>query len=185
MELTGKAAHALGNAIKNVHAGADKLFAKKLAPKLAPTLMVQSPAFTGLGRLPVSATAEGQGTPPPISWSAPPAGTKSLVVMVEDPEAPLPEPFVHWMVYDIGAGVRSLDRESVPGCTMGENSKLQSTFTPAAPPPGHGEHGYHFQVFALDIGTDFVPALGRKALLERLLGHVLAWGELVGTYSRA
>ena len=70
------------------------------------------------------------------------------------------------------------------GYRHGKNSKLSTGFTPAAPPPGHGPHHYHFQVFALDVALIDPPGIGRGSLVDRMKGHVLAWGEIVGVYER-
>jgi Raf kinase inhibitor-like YbhB/YbcL family protein len=105
--------------------------------------------------------------------------------MCEDPDAPFPEPFVHWIVYGIPPTVHALDGARATQWKEGRNSKLQTGFTGAAPPSGHGVHHYHFQVLALDKPLDQEePGLGRGALLSAMRGHVLAFGDLVGTYER-
>ena len=93
-----------------------------------------------------------------------------------DPDAPFPEPYVHWMVYGIAPNASFGERYN-----EGKNSKLAIGFTPAAPPRGHGLHHYHFEVFALDAATDYDPGVGRSQLLEQMKGHVLGWGEVIGT----
>jgi Raf kinase inhibitor-like YbhB/YbcL family protein len=106
-------------------------------------------------------------------------------VVVEDPDAPLPEPFVHWIVYGLPANVSSLDASTMAHACEGKNSTMMTGFTPAAPPPGHGLHRYHFQVFALDAHLVLEAGPGRSKLFDAMRGHVLAWGEVVGTYERA
>ena len=91
---------------------------------------------------------------------------------------------MHWIVYGIPTYARSLDGRTPAIAKQGKNSKLHNGFTPAAPPPGHGLHHYHVQIFALDVPTDLPPGVGRGALVDHMRGHVLAWGELVGTYER-
>jgi Raf kinase inhibitor-like YbhB/YbcL family protein len=183
MGIVDEAVEALGHSIRNVHAGSDKLMSRKLMGQTAPAIAVTSPAFAPLGRLPVSCTVDGAGTPPAIEWIHVPAKTQSMVLACEDPDSPLPEPFVHWIVYGIRASARSLDARTSAALQHGKNSKFATGFLPIAPPPGQGVHHYHFQVFALDSETE-IDGLGRSALVDHMEGHVLAWGELVGTYER-
>ncbi len=183
MGIADEAVEAVGHAARNVHAGRDKLASHKAAGRMVPEIVVTSPEFADGARLPLSCTVDGAGAPPTIEWGEVPAGTQSVVVVCEDPDAPLPEPFVHWIVYGIRPAARSLDAQTAAECQHGKNSKFATGFTPAAPPPGHGVHHYHFQVFALETETE-LDGLGRSALIEHMKGHVLAWGELVGAYER-
>jgi Raf kinase inhibitor-like YbhB/YbcL family protein len=183
MGIADEAIEAVGHLTRNVRAGSDALMSCKVGGPRAPGIAVTSPAFASEGRLPISCTVDGLGTPPTIEWSSVPSETQSVVVVCEDPDAPFPEPFVHWIVYGIGASARSLDAKTSAGYQHGKNSKFGTEFTPPAPPPGHGVHHYHFQVFALDAETE-IDGLGRAALVDHLKGHVLAWGEIVGTYER-
>jgi Raf kinase inhibitor-like YbhB/YbcL family protein len=135
--------------------------------------------------LPLSATADGDGAPPHLEWIGVPASARSVAIVVEDPDAPFPRPFVHWLVFDIDpATVSSIDfRHGVPG-REGKNSMMKAGFTPAAPPPGNGMHRYYFQVFALDVVLGLEEGAGRSALIDAMRGHIVAWGQLVGTYER-
>jgi hypothetical protein len=184
MKIADEAVHAVGHAIRKVHAGSDKLISQKVAGQMAPAIAVASPAFADQARLPISCTVDGAGMPPTLEWGNVPAKTQTIVVVCEDPDAPLPEPFVHWVVYEIPASARSLNAQTSEEYERGKNSKFAIGFIPAAPLPGHGVHRYHFQVFALDTETE-IDALGRSALVAHMTGHVLAWGELVGTYERS
>ncbi|HEY3820421.1 MAG TPA: YbhB/YbcL family Raf kinase inhibitor-like protein [Polyangiaceae bacterium] len=170
--------------MRSVHAGADKLLARKVSATTAARLTVTSPDFADGAPLPISCTVDGAGTPPALQWAAPPTATQSLVVVCEDPDAPLPEPFVHWIVYGIPPAARTIDASVIARYGQGQNSKLANAFAPPSPPPGHGVHHYHFQVFALDAPFDGEASVGRRTLVNRLKGHVLAWGEIVGTYER-
>jgi phosphatidylethanolamine-binding protein (PEBP) family uncharacterized protein len=87
-------------------------------------------------------------------------------------------------VYGMPGVAEDLDAQSQADYRLGQNSKLDLGFTPAAPPPGHGVHHYHFQVFALDRPVQLDPGAGRGDLLDVMKGHVTGWGELVGTYER-
>ena len=177
-------ARTIGHALEGVHAGSEDLVARKIASGMPQAITVESAAFAANASLPISCTADGVGLPPPIGWDGVPEGTRSIVVVCEDPDAPLPKPFVHWIVYGIPASERSVDAESTSRWIVGENSRFASTFAPVAPPPGHGVHHYHFQVFALDTPSDLAPGLGRNTIVEHMENHVLAWGEIVGTYER-
>lgn len=167
-----------------MRAGADRLAARRFELAV-PKLSVTSDWFEDGAPLPARCTADGEGVPPPLRWSEPPPNTRELVLICEDPDAPLADPFVHWLVYDLSAESRSLDSESVKHAREGKNSKLDDAFTPAAPPPGHGVHHYHFQLFALDAPTALERNEGRTKLLDAMDGHVIAYGELVGTFTRA
>lgn len=183
MNLKDELAGLAGKALRSVHAGSDQLSGRRF-PRDVPTLTLTSPWFEDGGALPERATKDGAGEPPPLQWSEPPPETRELVLIVEDPDAPKPEPFVHWLVYDISAEARSLDAESVKHAREGKNSLLASSFTPAAPPPGHGVHHYHFQLFALDAPLALEKDETKGKLLEQMTGHVIARGELTGTYER-
>ncbi len=176
-------ARAAGRAAKSLHAGEDALAWRKVANEIPRTLEVTSPLFTDGAELPRRATVDGAGEPVPIAWTAEPPDTRSFVLVVEDPDAPLAEPFVHWLVYDIPRTTHAVT-DGAP-LVEGKSSRMQVGFTPAAPPPGHGVHHYHFQVFALDAPLGLAMGAGRTEVLEAMEGHVLAWGDLVGTYQRS
>jgi Raf kinase inhibitor-like YbhB/YbcL family protein len=174
----------VGSVLKTFHAGDEKLAAARLANGVLPTLQVSSEWFEQGASLPIRCTVDGEGIAPPLRFSEPSADTRSLVLVCEDPDAPMPEPYVHWLVYGIPPGVKLLDASTLPAFREGENSKLKVGFTPAAPPPGHGVHHYHFQLFALDTLVTLERGAGRSKLYEAMLGHVIDWGELVGIYRR-
>jgi len=184
MSLGHGIAKAAGRALSSVHAGDDKLAAARLVDEATSRLTVTSPAFQNGKPLPKRFTADGEGEAPELHWSAPPTSARSFVLLCEDPDAPKTEPFVHWLVYDIGADARSLDAATAKQAREGKNSMMAVGFTPAAPPPGHGLHHYHFQLFALDGALNLDARAGRGAVLDAMKGHVVAFGELVGTYER-
>ncbi len=174
----------VGRAVAGMRAGAEKIASRRLGTEQNRTLSVSSPDFPAGGALPRSASKDGDGIPPAIGWGNPPETARSFVLVCEDPDAPLPEPFAHWLVYGIPADMTMLDATTRAAVREGKNSNLQVSFAPAAPPPGHGLHHYHFQVFALDMELGLNPGVGRHELLESMRGHVVAWGEVVGTYER-
>jgi Raf kinase inhibitor-like YbhB/YbcL family protein len=173
-----------GHVISGLHAGDKKLAAHKVAEGMPPSIEVRSVAFDAGTPLPISCTVDGVGAPPPLSFHGVPESASSLVVLCEDPDAPFPEPYLHWIVFDIPGVAEDLDAQSQISYRSGKNSKLEPGYTPAAPPPGHGLHHYHFQVFALDLKPGLEPDVGRGDLLDAMKGHVLAWGEIIGTYER-
>lgn len=184
MPLGHDAAVAFGSALRGIHAGEHKLASRTITTVAQRTIDVSSPTFPDGGRLPGSATVEGEGAPPEIRWSGVPARAQSIALVCEDAEAPLPRPFVHWLVWGIPPTVTRLDPWELDGLREGKNSALRRGFAPAAPPLGHGVHRYHFQLFALDEPADVDDGAGRTALLQAMRGHVVAWGETVGTYER-
>ena len=184
----------LGHALVNVRAGAEKLTI--LQPGLVDidhaTLELSSPAFAQESMLPPRFTADGAGVSPPLVWSTPPAGTASLALLVEDADAPALQPLVHAIVWGIPADAGRLAEGAIvadgagdANGDVGRNSYLREGWLPPDPPTGHGEHRYAFQLFALDAGApDPGDSPGRGALLEAMMGHVLAAGLLVGLYAR-
>jgi Raf kinase inhibitor-like YbhB/YbcL family protein len=178
-----------GKVIEPIRAGVDKLASHLLVPDASlraaiRTLEVTCTAFHDGADLPRAFTADGGNLPPPIAWSHIPEHARSLALIVEDPDAPSLRPFVHWVAYNVPAAVRSITAAPA-AARRGRNSKLEAGYTGAAPPPGHGTHRYHFQLFALDTLLDLPDGAGRSALVQAMRGHVLAWGELSATYRRA
>lgn len=164
-------------------------------PDLQPQarLEVSSPEIRPGGPIPDKYSEYGQAFSPPLSWSAGPEGTRSYVVLLESPDAPEPKPFIHWVAYDIPAGTTQI-RGSLPGqpaltepvaLKQGPNSAGSIGYSGPKPPVGDGPHRYHFQVFALDRMLGLPPGATRAQVLEAMGGHVLAAGELVGTYAKA
>jgi Raf kinase inhibitor-like YbhB/YbcL family protein len=184
MGIAHEAAVGIGRTLESVRAGTERLASRRLdvAPNAA-RLHVSSSLLRDGGALPRSAIREGQSAPPPLRWSGVPASAKSIVVICEDADAPLPEPFVHWMVYGVPATIQALDGTAA-GHPEGLNSRLEVGYTGASPLAGHGVHHYHFQIFALDTMITLHEGAGRSALLESMRGHVVAWGEIVGTHEQ-
>ena len=177
----------LGRSLRSVRAGHARLVVATLdLPDALPALDLTSPAFGDGERLPVRFTADGDGVSPPLIWGDAPPGTQSLALIVEDPDAPLPEPLVHALIIGIAPDAMRLDEGAIaddgPG-GVGRNSFWREGWLPPDPPTGHGVHDYVVQLFALDIEIDAQVA-GRGALTRAIAGHVLAVGVLTGTYSR-
>jgi Raf kinase inhibitor-like YbhB/YbcL family protein len=149
-------------------------------------IVVSSPAFADGGSIPESYTAYGKGYSPPVMWTPVP-GAKSYVVVIEDPDAPGPVPFVHWLVYDIPLTVTALDDPSQgggppDGARQGTSSAGSAAYSPLKPPVGDKTHHYHVQVFALDAAPQPSGTPDLAAIVRAMAGHVLADGETVGVY---
>jgi Raf kinase inhibitor-like YbhB/YbcL family protein len=147
-------------------------------------LLVGSSAFGPGQELPPRFSAAGGNRSPPISWSGMPAETRSLALLVEDPDAPTPKPFLHWMVYAISPRVSGFPEGEANGALEGKNSLLKLGYTGAAPPRGDRPHRYHFQLFALRLEPKLPAALGRRALLTALRGQVIAAADCIATFAR-
>ena len=155
-------------------------------------LTVSSSAFAGGAPIPRAYSAEGQDVSPPLAWSAGPAGTGSYAVVMADPDVTDEPPFVHWMLYNVPAGVTRLD-EGVPGAPklerpegalQGANDRGSLGYYGPRPPAGEPAHRYHVQLFALDRVLDLPHGASRAELLAAMRGHVLASGTLTGTFRR-
>ena len=167
-------------------AGSDKdLAINDPGLKAGARLKVTSSAIAPGGAIPQRYSAYGQSVSPPLAWSGAPAGTRSFALIIEDPDAPTPQPFIHWMAWDIPAGTASIAEGSVPaGARQGKLMYVSKVgYMGPRPPPG-GPHHYHIQLFALDRPLGLPDGAERPALVDAMKGHVLASGELVGTYQQ-
>jgi Raf kinase inhibitor-like YbhB/YbcL family protein len=151
-------------------------------------LDVASPAFEPATPIPARYAAEQQNLSPPLSWSRGPRQTRSYAVVVEDPDAPGRRPFVHWIAHGIPADVTTLEpgagQPDAAGLVQGSNDLGERGWFGMRPPRGDPPHRYHFQIFALDTTLELPPGADRETLVEAMASHVLAAGELVGTYQR-
>jgi Raf kinase inhibitor-like YbhB/YbcL family protein len=148
------------------------------------SIQVSSPAFEPGGTIPRKYTGEGQDLSPPLAWSGLPGGTRELALVCDDPDAPTSKPFVHWVVYKIPADLSGLPEGGARGALEGENDFGGTGYGGPMPPRGHGTHRYRFKVYALDAELGVAGGLTKDELLRAMEGHVLAQGELVGTYER-
>lgn len=185
-----------GSLLKSVRAGHAKLtiVQEDLVPE-GLKLELTSPAFSNGARLPIRFTADGEGVSPPLSWRNVPEATRSLALIVEDADAPLPNPLVHALVFNLPKDVSGLSEGAIvpdgpegearsDGSNVGRNSFMIEGWLPPDPPPGHGTHDYVFQLFALSEVVDVLSNPGRAEFIRSLEGRVLAAGLLVATYSR-
>jgi Raf kinase inhibitor-like YbhB/YbcL family protein len=153
------------------------------------TLRLSSPTFLDGKPIPARYTCEGEDVSPPLAWSGVPGGTKSLVLIVDDPDAPDPKApkmvWVHWVIYDLppdvaglAEGVKVLPREA----KVGLNDWKRAAY--GGPCPPIGRHRYFHKLYALDV---VLPNLGQatKVKVEAAMkGHILAEAQLVGTYQK-
>ncbi len=183
---------AFGHALRGQRAGLDKIafHAVDLRAGMA-ALTVSSLAFADHAPIPERYTADGAGRSPPLQWTGVPPDAASLALIVEDADAPTPQPLVHAIVVDLDGGDGALPEGALPsddndgsGLHVGRNSYLQAAWLPPDPPPGHGVHRYAFQLFALAAGATFDGVPGRDAVLAAVKEHGLASGCLIGTYER-
>ena len=185
MQLGHEIAKLAGKILKPIRAGDDRL--ARAGERSQAKLGVSSSSF-GEGQPIPSRYAGPNGVSPALAWTGLPPGTREVAVLCEDPDAPFPKPFVHWVVYGLAPTTTNLP-EGLPrdphlpvGGTQGKNSTHGLGYTGPKPPPGHGVHHYHFEVFALDAPVDLPPEADREDLISAMKGHVLALGEVVGTY---
>jgi len=180
----------MGRLLAGRHAGDENLLAR--APGLAEvaaTIELTSPAFGAGAPIPKRYTQEGDDRFPPLTWRGVPAAAQELVIVVEDPDAPLPRPVVHAIIHGLSARAEGLDEAEVnaPGFAgFGRNSRGARNYRGPRPILGHGPHRYVFQLFALQQPMRLAEPPTKKALRAALSGGgVLARGELVGTYERS
>jgi len=153
------------------------------------TFKLTSNAFPHGGEIPAKYTCEGQDISPPLAWTGVPPNARSLVLIVDDPDAPDPAApkmtWVHWVLYNIPLGAGSLPegaKELPPGTLQGLNDWRRTGY--GGPCPPIGRHRYFFKLYALDA---MLPNLGQvpKAKLEAAMKpHVVARTELMGTYQK-
>ncbi|NPA26028.1 MAG: YbhB/YbcL family Raf kinase inhibitor-like protein [Chloroflexi bacterium] len=164
---------------------APTLAAQAPATESSPTaaLKLASPAFEDQGPIPARYTCDGENVSPPLQWGPTPPGTRSWVLIMDDPDAP-GGVWDHWIVYDIPAQVTQLAEGQTPPGRQGRNSWGHAYYEGPCPPPGPA-HRYVFRLFALDVPSLGLPEAASKAqVLAAMEGHVLSQAQLIGTYGR-
>jgi hypothetical protein len=143
-------------------------------------------AFQDNGFIPKKFTIDGENVSPILTWSEPPAGTRSFALIVDDPDAP-GGTWVHWVLYDLPASTRSLgegvgrDRELPNHARQGQNDFRKIGYDGPSPPRGV-VHRYFFKLCALDSLTNLKPGATKSQLEQAIKGHVLAQAEIVGRF---
>lgn len=154
-------------------------------------LVMTSSAFAPNGSIPKQYTCEGADVSPALNWSGVPAGTKSLVLIVDDPDAPDPKApkltWVHWLLYNIPSDSSGLaeneKKNGVPkGALPGLNDWKRTGY--GGPCPPIGRHRYFHKLYALDIVLPDLKRPTKSQLLDAIRGHVLAEAQLVGSYEK-
>lgn len=147
-------------------------------------LRVESPDFMAGQRIPerCASRPEGRNEAPALRWSGAPVRTAEFALIVDDPDAPRTTPWVHWLAWGIPASATSLPHGNA--VVEGRNDFGQTGWGGPLPPEGDGDHRYRFRVYALDAPITLASGTTKPHLLDAMKGHVLAEGELVGTYSR-
>ena len=142
-------------------------------------IVVSSPAFENYGSIPTKYTCDGLDISPPLNFSNIPENTKSLALVMYDPDAPLGT-FYHWIIWNIPPNVTGfLEGEEI---TYPQGINDFGVIGYRGPCPPSGTHHYHFKVYALDTTLNLENGATMEELDKALSGHVLAIGELVGIY---
>ena len=152
---------------------------------------ITSAAIPPDGKIPAVYTCEGKDIAPPLAWTGAPAGTKSFVLIVDDPDAPDPAApkmtWVHWVLYDLPASATGLPEavrpEALPaGTREGRNDWQRTRYGGPCPPVGR--HRYFHKLYALDAQLGDLKRPTKAALEKAMQGHVLAQATLIGTYQK-
>ncbi len=155
------------------------------------TMIISSKAFTDGSEIPVKYTADGKDISPPLSWEGVPDGAQSLVLIVDDPDAPDPRApkrtWVHWVLFNLPPDTTGLpegvkSRKLPAGTGEGMNDWSRTGYGGPAPPVGR--HRYFFKLYALDITLDALGTPNKARVVDAMQGHILAEAKLVGTYER-
>lgn len=142
-------------------------------------LKIESPSFTDNGTIPVKFTSHGENINPEINISNLPSAASSLVLVVDDPDAP-GGTYTHWIMWNIPIN-NKINENSAPGI-QGLNDRNENKYTGPCPPSG--THHYHFRVYALDTMLNLPTVTDRKKLLETINEHIIASGEIVGLFKK-
>ena len=151
------------------------------------SIPIESSDFSNGGAIPQPLTCDGAGLSPDLQWGAVPAGTKSVVLVMHDPDALID--FTHWLAFNISPGVQSVaegasERSAMPpGSAEGKNDFDNSGYGGPCP-PGNKTHHYVIQVIALDTRLNLPTGASRKQLDSAITGHIVAEGQIAGTYRR-
>lgn len=149
---------------------------------------IKSDSFENNKNIPIKFTCDGHDFSPEISWDNIPEGTKSIALLVDDPDAPTKEPFVHWIIYNIAPNQKNLNeniKNNLPeGIKQGSNHFKTIGYRGPCPPKGE-THRYFFKLYALDIPVvSQKDNISKAEFLDIIKGHDLAQAQIIGTYKR-
>jgi Raf kinase inhibitor-like YbhB/YbcL family protein len=153
------------------------------------TLTISSPAFSDHSGIPRRHTCEGEDLSPPLAWAGVPAGARSLVLIVDDPDAPDPAApkmtWVHWLLYNLPADIGGLTEDvgTLPAGTLEGFNDFKRTAW-GGPCPPIGRHRYFHKLYALDVVLPDLKHPTKTVLEKAMAGHVLAEAQLMGTYQK-
>jgi Raf kinase inhibitor-like YbhB/YbcL family protein len=154
-------------------------------------LTLTSAAFADRQAIPKKYTCEGADASPPLAWTGVPAGTRTLALIVDDPDAPDPAAprmtWVHWVLYNMASPQAALAESASssalpPGAVEGPNDFKRVRY--GGPCPPIGRHRYFFKLYALDVALPAEKPLDKRGLEAAMQGHILEKAELVGTYQK-
>jgi len=144
---------------------------------------VSSSAFANKTVIPKKYTCDGSNVAPPLEWTGVPPDAKSVAIICEDPDAPSGT-FTHWVLYDLPSFTQAVAEGTSMG-KSGVNDFGKPGFGGPCPPQRDAAHHYHFRVYALDVDSLGPAGLSKGSALQAMRGHIVAQGELIGTYKRA
>jgi Raf kinase inhibitor-like YbhB/YbcL family protein len=159
------------------------------ATEVTMSLELTSEAFVNGQSIPAKYACTGRNISPALTWNDPPAGTQSFALIVDDPDAPMGT-WVHWVLFNIKSDTRNL-QEDLPvtgknvdpnAIYVGKNSSGRIGYDGPCPPSG--THRYYFKLYALDSPINLLPGATKEQVLKEMEGHILAQGELMGTFSK-
>lgn len=158
------------------------------------SITVASGAFTHESAIPLRFSAYGDNISPDLSWSNVPTGTQELALILDDPIVDMPQPFVHWVAYNIPATASGLpvalptdpmvSVSGLQGMINGLNGTSRSGYFGPRPPVDGKVHEYNFRIYALDKKLNLPEGVNKEGLLKAMEGHILATGTLVGHYQQ-
>jgi len=146
-------------------------------------LTVSSNAFKNNGYIPSKYTCDGENISPQLSWTAGPEGTKTYVLICDDPDAPA-KVWVHWLIFNMPANMLEIPENSmgIAGAKYGTTDSRKMVY--GGPCPPGGTHHYHFKIYALDNELPIASGATKSEIESAMTEHILAFGELVGLYTR-
>lgn len=145
-------------------------------------MKITSSAFGNNSLIPIKYTCSGDDINPPLEISAVPSATKSLALIVDDPDSPTGT-WTHWLVWNIDPTTTEIDENSIPaGATEGTTSFGQTHY--GGPCPGNGEHRYFFKLYALNNNLDLTSPTTQTQLEAAIKDHIIDQGQLMGRYSK-
>ncbi len=152
------------------------------------TLSLSSTAFKEGDKIPIKYTCDGQDISPPLAWGEPPQNTQAIALIIDDLDAP-GGVFTHWVLFNLPASARLLGEDIAAqerlqnGALQGKNDFGRIGYSGPCPPRGSA-HRYLFMLYALDKSLDSKPGASKKQIVDAMKGHILAQGQLTGTYQR-